>query len=363
MSEDALTYDATALHPSLGNEPVTGRIVLTQFTLRFESEAAEVIFPADETTLRVGEDEDEHLYFTHFKQPSWTIVTADYEILNHRLFAKNTHLRRQVEAIFGRKASHKALIITASALVCFALIGLSASWVVDKMVRHAVAQISPATEKTLGDKQYNEVKTMVEVTQDPRLIAKLNDIYAQLRLGLPDTNLTVEFHIIEEPVPNAGSIPGHVFVTRGLFGILNTPDQMAGVLAHELGHITQKHVFRRMISRQAPAYLLKSVFRNSRSSMAAIAQTSQFVVGQSFSRDYEREADAEGWKYLVAANINPHGFIEAMQRLQEYEGRHFHGVGILSDHPPTEDRIQQLESRWKSLPQKSGFVELPDNVH
>lgn len=359
MSKDPLTYDATAFHPSLGNESVSGCIVLTQFTLRFESATTQITIPCNEMTLRIGEGDGEPLLFNHSKQPEWTIATDDYEILNHRLFATNTHLRKQVEAIFGRKASHKALIITVSALLCFALIGLSASWTVEQIVRHAVAQISPATEKSFGDKQYEKVKAMVDVTQDPKLIGELTAIYSQLRLGLPDTNLTVEFHIIEDPIPNAGSIPGHIFVNRGLFDLLNTPDQVAGVLAHELGHITQKHVFRRLISRQAPAYLLKTMFRNSRGTMAAVAQTSQFVVGQSFSREYEREADAEGWKYLVAANINPHGFIEAMQKFQDFEGKHFHASAILSDHPPTEDRIHQLESRWKTLKQKSGFVELP----
>ncbi|HZQ48061.1 MAG TPA: M48 family metalloprotease [Verrucomicrobiae bacterium] len=363
MSEDALNYDATAFNPSLGNESVTGRIVPTQFTLRFESETTEIIFPANETTLCVGEGDDERLFFHHSKQPDWTIATADYEILNHRLFAKNTHLRKQVEAIFGRKASRKAIIITLSALLCFAFIGLSASWMMDKIVRHAVAQISPATEKSFGDKQCEQIKAIVEVTQDPKLIGKLDAIYAQLRVGLPDTNMTVEFHIIEDPMPNAGSIPGHIFVNRGLFDLLNTSDQLAGVMAHELGHITQKHVFRRIVSRQAPAYLLKTVFHNSRGTMAAVARTSQFVLGQSFSREYEREADSEGWKYLVAANINPHGFIEALQRLQEFEGKNLRGSTILSDHPPTEDRVQQLESRWKSLRQKSGFIEFPDAEH
>lgn len=363
MSEDTLTYEATAFHTSLGNEPFTGRLTLTQFTLHFESETAEVTFPASETTIRIGEGDDERLYLSHSKQPSWTIIIDDYEILNHRLFVKNTHLRRQVEAIFGKKAYRKALIITVSALLAFALIGLSASWTVEQIVRHAVAQISPATEKSFGDKQYEKVKAMAEVTEDPKLIAKLNAIYAQLRLGLPDTNLVVEFHIIEDPIPNAGSIPGHIFVNRGLFDLLNTPDQLAGVMAHELGHITQKHVFRRLISRQAPAYILKTMFRNSRGTMAAVAQTSQFVVGQSFSREYEGEADAEGWKYLVAANINPHGFIEAMQKFQDFEGRHLHASAILSDHPPTEDRIHRLESRWKTLPQKSGFIDLPETEH
>lgn len=366
MSEDTSTCDATAFHLSLGSEPLTGRLTLTQFTLRFTSQTGEeVIFPASETSLRIGEEEEEveRLYFTHSKQSSWTIVVEGYDILNHRLFAKNTNLRKQVEAIFGQKASRKALIITVSALLCFALIGLFASWTMDKIVRHAVGQISPAAEKSFGDKECEQIKALVEVTQDPKLIGQLTAIYAQLRPGLPDTNIAVEFHIIENPLPNAGSIPGHIFVNRGLFGFLNTPDQMAGVMAHELGHITQKHIFRQILSRQAPAKILKTVFHNSRGTMASVARTSQFVMGQTFSREYEREADAEGWKYLVAANINPHGFIEALQKLQEFEGKNIHSSTIMSDHPPTEDRIQQLESRWKTLKQKSGFFELPDTEH
>jgi len=93
--------------------------------------------------------------------------------------------------------------------------------------------------------------------------------------------------------------------------------------------------------------------------MASLAKTSTFVMGQTFSREYEREADSEGWNYLVAANINPHGFIDALAKLHQFEFKHFHGA-ILSDHPPTEDRIAKLELKWRDLPQKTGFVELPE---
>jgi Zn-dependent protease with chaperone function len=360
LSEDRSTFDAVAFNPSLGNESLAGQLVLTQFTLRFAAPDTDVIFPANETTLRVGEGEDERLYFFHPKQPQWTFTTTDYGILEHRLFTKNNHLRRQVESIFGKKASNKAFIATISALVCFALIGLFFSWTLDTIVRHAVAQIPRSMEKSFGDKQCEKIKKLIDVSEDPRLIARLNAIYAQLRTGLPDTNLTVQFHIIETGIPNAGSIPGHVFFDRGIFAFLNDSDELAGVMAHELGHITQKHVFRRMVSRQAPAYVLKTLFGNSRGAVAALAETSQFVMGQSFSRGYEREADAEGWKYLVAANINPHGFIDAMTKLQEFQYKHMHGAVTLSDHPPTEDRIACLEAKWRKLPKKTGFYEFPD---
>ena len=152
-------------------------------------------------------------------------------------------------------------------------------------------------------------------------------------------------------------------VTRGLFDLLATPEEMAGVLSHELGHITQKHVFRALISQQGPARVLRAAFRGSGGTLAAVARGSQLMLGRSFSRAYEREADEAGWNYLVAAHINPHGFIDALQKLRDQTEPLGDKPGVLSTHPPTEDRIRRLEARWEALQDKSGFVNLTAVAH
>jgi predicted Zn-dependent protease len=356
-------YEATAFHPRLGDEPVTGRIVLTQFIFRFESEAVMVEIPYNELAFRLDETQEERLLFYHGQHPNWVICLHGVEILRHRVFTGNNHLHRQVNAIFGKKIWKKALTTTLAFFGIALAIGLSASWMLDKIVRFSVNHVSPTFEKNFGDKECKEVKAVVRVSQDPKLIAKLTALMDRLRPGLPDTNMAVEFHIIEMDIPNAGSIPGHVFVTRGLFDLLATPEEMAGVLGHELGHINQKHIFRLIISSQGPGYILKTAFRNSGGTMKTIMESSTFVLGRSFSREYEREADDAGWDYLVAANIDPRGLTDALQKLRDNEYRYGQIAGILSTHPPTDARIERLEAHWRKLKQKSGFIDLTQAAH
>jgi predicted Zn-dependent protease len=89
---------------------------------------------------------------------------------------------------------------------------------------------------------------------------------------------------------------------------------------------------------------------------------SGLMVYQGFSQDYETEADDTGWNFLLAANLDPHGMIGAFQKLQDWE-RKQHSAGLVpqafQSHPATEKRIKRLEEKWKSLPRKSGFQELP----
>ncbi|MDB6017577.1 MAG: Peptidase Ste24p [Pedosphaera sp.] len=363
LKKDASFYIAQAFNTSLGSEAIIGSIVCTQFTFRFESETADVEIPYNQLTFQLDEDGDERICFYHAEQPEWTICTADFEILTNRAFTTNSHLRHQVNVIFGRKAWRQAAITTVAFLAIFLAVICFASWGIGQMVRASVNHISPASEKELGDTFALEFKKQVPVSKDPKLMGQLNALYAQLRRGLPDTNMAVEFHVVEMDLPNAFSLPGHVFVTRGLFDLVDTPDEMAGVLSHELGHITEKHVFRQIISSQGPAYVLKTSLGDSHGTFATIAENSQMLLGLSFTREYEREADEAGWKCLVAANINPHGFIEVMQKFLDLETREKHAAGIASTHPPTEARVRNLEAHWEKLKQKSGFVDLSEAAH
>jgi predicted Zn-dependent protease len=85
------------------------------------------------------------------------------------------------------------------------------------------------------------------------------------------------------------------------------------------------------------------------------------LVVKGFSQEYEFEADDVGWKYLLAAKVNPHGMIETLSKLKEYEDKQKDLdvlPGAFSSHPATAKRIKKLENKWKKVKDKSQFVEL-----
>jgi len=98
-----------------------------------------------------------------------------------------------------------------------------------------------------------------------------------------------------------------------------------------------------------------------------MAIPSELLVYESFSQRYEQEADAYGWNYLVAAGINPHGMIEALQKLRAYEAKAgeaggSHRGAAFQSHPDLDKRIGWLEAKWAALPDKTRFVALTNPV-
>jgi predicted Zn-dependent protease len=88
---------------------------------------------------------------------------------------------------------------------------------------------------------------------------------------------------------------------------------------------------------------------------------SQLLLRQSYSRDFEREADDAGWQYLLKANIDPRGMIRFFDRLKKEEQKYPQLSGslqLLDTHPATDERMKRLEEKWKKLERKDGFRKL-----
>ena len=136
------------------------------------------------------------------------------------------------------------------------------------------------------------------------------------------------------------------------------------MIAHETAHVTQRHAFRHLISGKGPIFLLQ-VFIGGRSRLLeTLAYPSEKLVYESFSQEYEREADDVGWNYLVAARINPHGMIDIFQKLRGFgmvKGLSRRGSAFES-HPSMDRRIAWLEAKWDKLPDKTNFIELTNAV-
>ncbi|MDB6121211.1 MAG: peptidase Ste24p [Pedosphaera sp.] len=334
------------------------------YVLRFESEQITFEIPYSELKLLLEKGDDEEiLTFEHTKETGWIIRTLDLEATRNHAFITTNHLRLQWKKLTGRNNLRRAIIATCIFLAAFMLIGLVMSWVGGRMVIHLVNQIAPEKEKSLGDEAYNQYKSRLPAYDNPILMDRLTNVYAELQKGLPNTNFIFDFHLVDQELPNAGSLPGHVFVNRGLFDLVNTPEELAGVLAHEFGHIQRKHTFRLIISHEGPAFVLKTFLGNRDGVLTSIAQNSQLIVGRTFTQEYEREADDAAWDYLVAANINPRGLIDMLEKFKDEETRRELKPGMLSTHPPTSERIKRLEARWNKLPKKTGFFEFPGPGH
>ena len=151
-------------------------------------------------------------------------------------------------------------------------------------------------------------------------------------------------------------------VTTRLLEMAERPEEIAGVVAHEVAHVTEKHGFRQIIASAGP-FLIFRVFLGGGSSgvLPVLGEGSELLVRQSFSQEFELEADEIGWQSLVAAHIDPRGLAEMLGKLEaEDQKKHAAGtkMNAFSSHPATEKRIRRLDAKWKELKDKSGFKQL-----
>jgi beta-barrel assembly-enhancing protease len=148
-----------------------------------------------------------------------------------------------------------------------------------------------------------------------------------------------------------------------MLAMVERPEELLGVVAHEVAHVTHKHGFRQVIASAGPFFIFQVFLGGGgqSSAMSAIAGGSAFLVQQSFSQEYETEADDAGWQYLVKANIDPRGMIAVFEKMKNMDAAGNIGDIVpkaLQSHPDLDKRIARLNAKWKKLPRKTGFTEL-----
>jgi predicted Zn-dependent protease len=250
-----------------------------------------------------------------------------------------------------------------SGLVAVVVIAWAASHLMHWGVRLAMKGISTKHEIAFGDEAFAKIESHLDLVPDTNALAQLDSLMAALSPAV-HARVPFKFSIVEGP-PNAFAVPGgRICVTTGLLKMVDTPEQLLGVLAHESAHIAQRHAFQHMISGKGPMFLMEILTGSSDRAVNLMAIPSELLIYESFSQEYEAEADAFGWDYLVAAKINPHGEIEALQKLREFE---FETIGTnhasaFDSHPDLDRRIKFLENRWSKLSDTNQFVLLTNTV-
>jgi predicted Zn-dependent protease len=361
LSEASHSFEAHAFHPSLGNEVVEGSIVVDRWQFHFQSETVTLDIPLVRLRARTGDGEDDRIYFWDSANPEWEVFTFDERVLEHPFIAASNNLREQLSNEASKRELSKRLRVLAYVVgTCLLLVWLG-QLAVSAMVRSLVARIPPEIEQTMGDELIVELQDVMTFLEDSNRVANLVALAAPLTSAMGAQATNFQFYIVEEESPNAFALPGgHVVVTTGLLQASDRPEQLLGVIAHEVAHVTQKHGIRQVISSAGP-FLIFRVFLGGSGTGGMLGQASELLVQSSFSQEYETEADEEGWRALVAAKIDPRGMTETFEKLRAYEMAQEVAFDIpqaFSSHPAMEKRIARLEKKWRKLSPKDGFQDL-----
>lgn len=239
--------------------------------------------------------------------------------------------------------------------------------------------LSVAAERRYGEQIMREVRRDPAYLDDPVLLEYVQSLWERLVASAerrgdigPElrTQLPWELFLVRDRSVNAFALPGgYVGVHLGLVGLTSSADELASVLAHELAHVSQRHIARSVASasRQGAlslAAMLLGVIAASRANSPDLAQAA-IVGGQAaamqgqlnFSRDMEREADRIGLSVLREAGFAPTGMARMFEKLEQASRLNDAGqYPYLRTHPLTTERVAEARSRvgYGSEPEASG---------
>lgn len=362
LNEANQSFAAHAFHPNLGNEVAAGRLTIDRWHFHFRSETLTLDVPLHRLRVRLGTGADERIYFQDAESPEWEVNTDDFAIIDHPFLPQAQGLRQELSRTASREELVRRLRILACTFGGIVLLIWIGNLGVKAMVWSLVTHVPPELEQSFGAAALAEAQSGMAFIDDTNRVAQLAALAAPLTnaAGIGTNGLT--FYIAEEDEPNAFAMPGgHVVVTTGLLQLVDEPEELLGVISHEIAHVTRKHGIRQVIASAGP-FLVLRVFLGSRRGMGGLlASASDELMRQGFSREYEIEADDVGWEIMLSSKINPHGMSDALTKLKAYEDKEAKQDSLergFSSHPALEKRIARLDKKWKKLRVKNGFRDL-----
>ena len=218
-------------------------------------------------------------------------------------------------------------------------------WGIPLLAALVTPHVPVAWEETLGRSAVTYLAPPERRCGDAALGAAMDAIVARLLAAGPPAPYTMRVYVVNRPVVNALAAPGgHVVIFHGLLERTSTPEELAGVVAHELQHILRRHTTRAVIQDVGTGLLLMALTGDVTGPLAYGLQTARALGELRYSRRAEDEADVEGMKMLLAARVDPAGMIAFFEKIQKEEGAQPKALTYLSSHPMPEERIARLKS-------------------
>jgi predicted Zn-dependent protease len=232
------------------------------------------------------------------------------------------------------------------------------------------ATLSPAQERGIGYNIMRQIRQSPSYLDDPEVADYLNSVGYRLVAVSPDARQDFLFFPLQDTSVNAFALPGgYVGVHSGLILTAQSESELAAVMAHEVAHVTQRHIARMVAAQQkqgivslaAVAIAILAARSNPQAAVGAIAATqAQALSSQlAFSRDNERDADRVGVQILERSGFDTHAMPVFLDRLQRSTRSLETGApSYLRTHPITYERIADVQGRIYDLP----FRQVPDSL-
>jgi predicted Zn-dependent protease len=232
------------------------------------------------------------------------------------------------------------------------------------------ATLSASQERAIGYQIMRRIRSDPSYLDDPEVTDYLNGIGYRLVGASPDARSAFFFFALRDNSVNAFALPGgFIGVHSGLFLTAQSESELASVLAHEIAHVTQRHIARMVAQQQragmaslaAIALAILAARSNPQAAAGAIAaaQAQQVDAALAFTRDNEREADRVGVQILQKSGFDPHAMPVFLDRMQRATRIYDTGAPTyMRTHPITYERIADVQNRTAEVP----YRQVPDSL-
>jgi Zn-dependent protease with chaperone function len=226
----------------------------------------------------------------------------------------------------------------------FTIIGLGYFYAIPWVAEKAVVIIPEDYDADLGSTFFEQSMLFDDI--DAKKTKALN-LFAK-ELNLRNTK-KLKFTVVDSPIVNAYALPdGNIVVFSGILDEMKGYDELVGLIGHEVAHINHRHSMK-MVCRNLSGYLFVSaILGDANGVMATIGDNVNNLQSLSYSRNFEHEADVEGFEIVALNKVNPKGMSNLFKRLQDTEVVTI--PEFLSSHPVTTERIKDINALIKTKP-------------
>lgn len=256
------------------------------------------------------------------------------------------HRRAPRGAFMGRGVMVAATIAALSAS-CAQLQNIGAEGLVN--IGASALPIGPEKEREIGFGIAATVAGRYSLVDDPELLHYVNLVgQAVAQQSIRHGEVPFRFGVLDTDDVNAFAAPGgYIFVTRGALGLMDSEAALAGVLAHEVAHVDQKHVLDE-IRRSSVMNTVREESQLEGPLLDQIAELGGSMLFMGLSREDEMESDSLGVLYAVATGYQAAGLVQFLERLsaeEQAEGEVSEGIQEwMATHPSTTERLEALQS-------------------
>lgn len=357
-------YQSIIIHPDVQGGRCSGTLYIDTLAAVFTSDGFQYKILLYNLGIEAGGAGNRFIFLRDKTQSHISVYTSDRSVLKDSVLTSDIALSQQLS---GAKKTLGSML-QGSVLVLFIIAAIIGGlyFFKDKMIEGLASKVPPSWEKAAGDKLFNALSLQYRFIRDDSLKKEFMKVGAPLFKQVEKQGYPVTLYFVKDASINAFALPGgKVVIQSGLIENAKSWEEVMGVLAHELAHVTRRHHIRSVINNVGLYTILAATLGDVSALAGTFVSFGGDLASLANSRSFENEADETGWEYLKQAKINPKGLITFFETIKKENQTKMDtllkqkvDLSFLSTHPDIEERIEHLKKKQK---QSSGqFVPLPD---